>query len=230
MTASWDEGIRTMVPAIRILNLIRCCENAPEGDFVECGVWRGGCLAVMAKIANEGKLERKVYGYDSFEGLPEQSAKDNGHGSEYVGDCVASENDVWKTFDEWRVTKTNTTLFSGWFKDTLPKTVSRIDKISVLRIDGDWYESTKNCLEYFYDKVCEGGYIIIDDYNTWSGCKNAVDEFINERHLNVDLSFTDQNGEAWFKKHINRVRAGFSPALPTPPRLAGPHRAVHRKF
>ena len=84
-------GIRTMIPAVRISRLTQLCATVPDGCFVECGVWRGGCLAVLASIARTEGKGRRIYGFDSFEGLPEQTAQDKDHGSEFVGSCIATE-------------------------------------------------------------------------------------------------------------------------------------------
>ena len=87
----------------------------------------------------------------------------------------------------------------GWFENTVPVTRKQIQQIAVLRIDGDWYESTKCCLENLYDKVSSGGYVIVDDYQSCYGCRRAVDEFIQNRCLSPDIKF-DGRGGCYFKK------------------------------
>ena len=79
----------------------------------------------------------------------------------------------------------------GWFQDTVPKDVEEIEKIAILRLDGDLYASTKVCLEYLYDKVVPKGLIIIDDYGTYEGCKKAVDEFRKKKNINSFLHYSN---------------------------------------
>lgn len=193
-------GIRTMIPALRISNLTRLCLNAPQGSFVECGIWRGGCLAVMASLAAAEGKGRKVYGFDSFEGLPELTTEDEGHGEQFVGLCDATMHDVQETFRTWGVPMDDTTLVPGWFKDTVPEAAPDMGPIAVLRLDGDWYESTMTCLEHLYPKVVRGGTIIIDDYTTWKGCTKAVDEYRGLHNIDAKMVETDPIGEIWWTK------------------------------
>jgi hypothetical protein len=161
-----------------------------DGCFVECGVARGGTSAVMAMIAkNEGK-NRKMWMFDSYEGLPLQSDKDgiqkpirhqNRTASDLAqGYCLGTfqEVDHW-LFHHLELSRRNVFMIKGWFKDTLPQCKNKVGDIVVLRLDGDWYESTKTCLENLYDNVVKGGFIIIDDYHL-QGCKLAVDEYIEK--------------------------------------------------
>lgn len=90
-------------------------------------------------------------------------------------------------------------LVKGWFNDTLPIHKNDIGKIALLHLDCDWYESVKICLEELYDSVIEGGFIFIDDYGHWRGCKKAVDEFIKERDLKIELVKSDYTG-VYFQK------------------------------
>ncbi|HUP59862.1 MAG TPA: TylF/MycF/NovP-related O-methyltransferase [Thermoanaerobaculia bacterium] len=85
----------------------------------------------------------------------------------------------------------------GWFQDTLPSAKHEIGSIAVLRLDGDWYESTRVCLDNLYDLVAPGGYVIIDDYNYWEGCKRAVDEFLAARGLGVALVAVGDSAVWW---------------------------------
>ena len=87
--------------------------------------------------------------------------------------------------------KENIIYHQGWFQDTLPSDAGMIDKIAILRLDGDWYESIKVCLEYLYDKVQKGGIIVIDDYGYYDGCTKAVDEFLLKRKIKTFLSYSN---------------------------------------
>lgn len=183
-----------------------------EGCFVECGVARGGCSALMAIVANECRNGRKVWLFDSFEGLPEPTSedtyeepilhkpKDKSASLVSPGYCLGTYEEVEKLlFSKLHLSKNNVFMVKGWFQDTLPKHKDEIGGISLLRVDADWYESTKCCLENLYDNVIAGGYIIIDDYRSVVGSKKAVDEFLKDKKLNVKLSF-DNRGGCYFVK------------------------------
>ena len=181
--------------AVKVLDVIT---NNVEGSIVECGTYKGGCLAIMAKFAYP---ERKVWGFDTFDGIPRPSEKDGSCASArgHKGDLAATVEDVYDSLDTVSSPKDHVTLVKGLFQDTIKEKKSEIGKIAVLRLDGDWYDSTKVCLDEFYDQVSDGGWIIIDDYGHWPGCKLAVDEFIASRGLNVELIVTDYTERCWIK-------------------------------
>lgn len=182
-----------------------------KGAFVECGVWKGGCVAIMAYLADKVKSNRKIWLFDSFEGMPEATIFDGdkakrlsknqfGGRLEPVGTNVANIEDCKEIlFNCLHINKENIILKKGWFQDTLPKAKNEIGPIAILRIDADWYESTKCCLEDLFDNVIVGGYIIIDDYGYYPGCKKAVDEFVENKKLNVKIKEIDGIG-IFFKK------------------------------
>lgn len=182
-----------------------------EGAFAECGVWKGGCSAVMAFVAKKHNSNRKIWLFDSFEGLPEPTIEDGDIAKKYAGnkaegklktihECVGPLEDVKKVFfDVLNIKEDNVVIKKGWFQDTLPKERENIGSIAILRLDGDWYESTKVCLENLYDNVILGGYIIIDDYGHWEGAKKALDEFFITRNIKPDLIKIDYTG-IYFKK------------------------------
>jgi hypothetical protein len=94
------------------------------------------------------------------------------------GSCLGTVDDVSEViFDYFSIPKTRVRLVKGWFEDTLAPTKGEIEQIAVLRIDGDWYESTKTCLFALYELVSAGGYVIMDDYDTCYGAKRAAEEF-----------------------------------------------------
>lgn len=182
------------------------------GAIVECGVWRGGAAAVMGTVADRAKTNRKLWLFDSFEGMPAASKEDVGEDAKLlskgaisgtlssVGTNIASVDEVKALlFDNLGLKDDNITIVKGWFQDTLPLYRDRIGAIAILRIDGDWYESTKVCIESLYDNVVSAGYIIIDDYGFFPGCKKAVDDFLEHRRLKVQLIKTDYS-RVYFKK------------------------------
>lgn len=167
------------------LRLINRFKNV-QGHFAECGVWRGGMSAAAAELLGDG---RKYYLFDSFEGLPEvkeidgasASAWQSNKESEYYFDNCRAEIDFAQSAMKLTGMK-NYELVKGWFADTL-KNYSFDSQIAVLRLDGDWYESTMDCLKYLYAKVAPGGLIILDDYYTWDGCSRALHDFLSQGKL-----------------------------------------------
>ncbi len=209
----------TLVNYSRIKSLSRIAqtitENNIEGAFVECGVWRGGCAAVMTYISQKlnlraGKSMRQVYLFDSFQGLPHVTEHD-GVGAAIFSENklegkldpihknVASEEAVRNLFKDLAFDMSYVNIIKGWFQETLPEYKSKIGKIALLRLDGDWYESTKVCLDNLYANVISGGYIIIDDYYFWEGCKKATDEFLRNNNIMVRLKRTDFSGVYFVK-------------------------------
>jgi hypothetical protein len=188
---------RTVVSPVRLEHVYRVAGNPdlPAGAFVECGVGPGGCVAAMAYA---GGTKRKVWGFDSFEGMPPLTSEDEGDGQEWVGVKCSWRGleDAQQTVDHFRLS--NVTLVKGWFEDTLPPHRERIGQIAVLRLDNDWYKSTRFCLHQLYDQVVVGGCIIIDDYHTFLGCRKAVDEFRSERNISTPMVTTESNSEAWW--------------------------------
>lgn len=178
-----------------------------KGCFVECGVARGGCSALMAMVTNENKSGRKSWLFDSFEGLPEQTAedeyqepiidnpKDRSASLVAKGYCLGTFEEVEELlFSRMGFSRDNIYMVKGWFQDTLSQSKDKVGDIAILRVDADWYESTKCCLENFYGNVVSGGYVIIDDYGSVIGCKKATDEFIQNRKLDVKLGFDGRGG------------------------------------
>ena len=186
--------------------------NGVKGSFVEFGVWKGGISGAMAKVADSRGSKRIVWLFDSFEGLPEPTDKDGGVAQEYAEDkatgkfesikrCVGPLEDVQHLlFSVLRLQKENIKVEKGWFQETLPLVKTELGPIAILRLDADWYESTKYLLEELYDQVVSGGYIIIDDYGHWEGCKKAVDEFMEKRNIKTELIRIDYTGVYFQKK------------------------------
>lgn len=184
--------------------------NGIPGDMIELGVARGGCAALLGmQIATPKARGRKLWLFDSYEGLPEPGANDYVEESDATGDHVrplpagscfgALEEVRWLILDKCAIPKDRVAFVKGWFENTVPETKDRISSVSVLRMDGDWYESTRISLEAFYDKVSSGGIVIIDDYESCIGSKRAVDEFIAARRLPIELN-PDGRGGRWFSK------------------------------
>lgn len=178
-----------------------------EGAFVECGVAQGGCAALIAMVADDEGAGRRSWFFDSFEGLPDPTNLDfsKGKTGQHIrplprGSCLGTLEQVSQLlFDRFGLARDGITLVKGWFQDTLAINADSIGPIALLRVDGDWYESTKCCLDALYDQVSDGGQIIIDDYCSCYGAHKATDEFIHDRKLEVTLS-PDGRGGCSFKK------------------------------
>jgi O-methyltransferase len=196
----------TMVPPARLMNAYECMRlvemEGIEGDVAECGVWEGGCVGLMALASERLGGRRCFHLFDSFEGLPAPSIHDadvlGAKTSELVpiGACVAPREPAERLFyDVLRVDRDRVVFHQGWFQHTVPAAASAIRSLSVLRVDGDWYESTKVCLMGLYELVVEGGFVIVDDYGTFVGCRQAVDEFLEERGIDRrSVMSIDQEG------------------------------------
>ena len=186
-------------------------EHIP-GAVVECGVYLGGCAAVMTSVVQHSGVQRDIWLFDSFAGMPEATKEDEGESAEVlasgrmtgnllpVGTNIAPLEEVKDIFFKKLKLKDERVHFvKGWFQDTLPETKNTIGKIALLRVDGDWYASTKVCFEHLYDNVVNGGYVIVDDYGYFPGCRKAVDEFFQSRGLNIKLEWVDYS-RVYFRK------------------------------
>jgi O-methyltransferase len=183
--------------------------NEISGAFVECGVARGGCAALMATVGATEQPPRKMWLFDSFEGLPSPTDEDYSDTEASTGkhirplvrgSCLGTKPEVeCLLFSKFDFQRDSISLVQGWFQDTLPAFKNKIGPIALLRIDGDWYESTKCCLENLYDSVTPGGTVIIDDYGVCFGCKKAVHEFLRQRNLRPRL-IPDRRGGVRFSK------------------------------
>jgi O-methyltransferase len=202
----------TLVSKERLENVFKQCRKYRNKgySFVECGVAKGGCLAMMKYASGNNK----IFGFDSFEGMPDITEEDI---DSYNKSCPKSwvgvplctgVNDVHNTFEKLNINMNNVTLVKGYFKDTLniSKNIEEIGDIGVLRLDGDWYESTMICLERLYDKVVIGGTIIIDDYGYFIGAKRATDEFRLKNNITSPLIQTDDTEHYWIKSESKDIK------------------------
>ncbi|MCM2279085.1 MAG: TylF/MycF family methyltransferase [Oligoflexia bacterium] len=180
------------------------------GDLVECGVWRGGVAALICD--SPAGRKRTTWLFDSFEGMPEGTAEDScGHSSALargrlggklapVGTNVATPEFLVTLLRRFRADLSRVRVFKGWFQETLPVAVPEMGPIALLRIDGDFYASTKVCLEQLYPKVAPGGCVIIDDYNTFEGCRKAVQEYFGGK--TPELHEISQEQGVWFVRTL----------------------------
>jgi len=168
------------------------------GDIVECGSARGGSAALMALTLRRLNVRRKLWLFDTFEGLPAPTAQDPDFelADLFTGTCVGTLDEVRGLFQALKVAD-DVAFVKGLFQETLP--ITPISDIAVLHIDGDWYESVKACLDALYDKVVPGGVIQFDDYGYWAGARKAVDEFLGARAIVAPLQHLDYSGRFLIK-------------------------------
>jgi hypothetical protein len=198
-------GAETMVTVSRLDSLDQAIATVLTediaGDLIETGVWRGGVAIFMrAALEARGDTERVVWVADSFEGLPQPDRAAFPEDAAVwmaAGWLVASRADVEENFRRYGLLDERVRFLQGWFRDTLPD--APIERLSILRLDGDFYESTFVALESLYDKVSPGGFILVDDYLSWANCRLAVDDFRSDRGITEPLTFTDGH-EAWWRK------------------------------
>ncbi|MEO8680299.1 MAG: TylF/MycF/NovP-related O-methyltransferase [Vicinamibacterales bacterium] len=182
-------------------------ERGIQGSLVECGVAQGGSAALMALVEQIAAHPRVLWLFDSFEGLPDPTADDfvDGATGTHIrplprGSCLGTVEQVSELlFAELGLPRDRIRLVKGWFQDTLVANRESVGPIALLRIDGDWYESVKSCLDILYDSVVPNGVVIIDDYTSCYGAQKAVDEFIANRRLVVTL-IPDGRGGCHFTK------------------------------
>jgi hypothetical protein len=189
-----------------LLSLHKRCEraiyNKVAGAFVECGVARGSSATILANLAQE--YGRPLWLFDSFEGLPPAGAVDRELHHErnldkYTGGCRGDYREVLDFLSK-NFPRADLHVVKGWFDETLPREASEVGKIAVLHADGDWYESTRTILAAFAPLVEYNGYIILDDYGHWRGCKRATDEHLEQFDPKPTLGFAGAS-QAWFRKN-----------------------------
>jgi O-methyltransferase len=202
----WPSVAHTMIGEKRLANVRELAENVIgtgiPGDFIETGVWRGGACILMRGVLDAwGDTERNVWLADSFEGLPppdvDKYPADIGDKFYTYPELSVSLEQVKTNFEKYGLLDERVKFLKGWFKDTLH--TAPIEKLAILRLDGDMYESTMDALAALYDKVSDGGYIIVDDYHVVEGCKKAIHDFLSSRNLAPQLIEIDGVGVYWKK-------------------------------
>lgn len=202
----WPIDADSMIGYKRLTNIQDCVtdvlHNKIEGDLIETGVWRGGAVIFMRAILKAYNCtNRIVWAADSFDGLPMPNE------NKYVAD----KEDKHYTYDELKVSletvKENfkkydlldeqVQFLKGWFKDTLPN--APINKLAIIRLDGDMYESTMDGLSNLYPKLSKGGFIIIDDWGAVEGCKLAVMDYRRQNNISEEIIPIDMDGVFWKK-------------------------------
>jgi len=187
-------------------------ENQIEGDLVECGVWKGGSMIAVANMLLAlGDRSRNLHLYDTYEGMTEPTERDVEFTGKTAGALLALSDktdpeSVWASTPldgvkqgvlgtGYEPSKVN--FVKGRVEDTIPRQAP--DHIALLRLDTDWYESTRHELVHLFPRLVPGGVLIIDDYGHWLGARRAVDEYIVEHRLPLMLHRIDFSGRCAIK-------------------------------
>jgi O-methyltransferase len=203
----WPASAASMIGARRMLQLQQAVEQViahdVPGDLIETGVWRGGaCILMRAVLAAYGVTERKVWVADSFEGLPPPDAarypSDAGAPFHLFDQLAVPLETVRDHFARYQLLDDQVVFLKGWFRDTLK--TAPIERLAVLRLDGDLYESTWDALVALYDKVSPGGIVIVDDYGIIAPCREAVTNFRRIRGITETIHRIDDSGVQWQRR------------------------------
>lgn len=200
----WIPDGDTMIGLHRLDNIHQCLrtviEDGVPGDFIETGVWRGGaCIFARACLQAYGDTERTVWLADSFQGLPPPTPHkypaDLGDLHSTHPQLAVSRADVEENFRRYGLLDDRVKFLEGWFKDTLAG--APIEKIAVMRLDGDMYESTMDALVGLYDRLSVGGFAIIDDYSWHKPCAMAVEDFRTKHGITEAVIPVDRSAVYW---------------------------------
>ncbi len=196
----------TLVPIERCFTLYQSVnyilKNNIAGDFVECGVWKGGSCMLIALILKDAAVtDRKIYMYDTFQGMTEPGVMDGeeekkqwkeGRVSDSLNNmCYSPLEEVTQNMKLTGFENNQLILITGKVEETIPGNIPQ--SISLLRLDTDWYESTKHELQHLYPLLSKHGILIVDDYGAWQGAQKAVDEFF-QNVSNTFISRIDYTG------------------------------------
>ncbi|MFG2196496.1 TylF/MycF/NovP-related O-methyltransferase [Streptomyces sp. NPDC048639] len=216
LPADYDDETREIIGAVRpytmtsperLNALILACRYVARhripGSLVECGVWRGGSMQAAARsLIAAGDTDRDLYLFDTFEGMPPPTEKDRRRDGEMASDllarrgkdapiwAIATLDDVQQGFEQVPYPKDRVHYVQGKVEDTVPANAP--EQIAILRLDTDWYASTRHELTHLYPRLVSGGVLLIDDYGWWQGSREAVDEFLEETGARLLLLRMDE--------------------------------------
>ena len=203
----WPTEAETMIGMRRLTSLQQCVETViaerVPGDLVECGVWRGGaCILMRAVLAAYGDKTRSVWLCDSFAGVPPPDPENYAIDKwsqlfRFAPVLAVSQEQVKANFERYGLLDDQVRFVPGWFKDTLHD--APIESISVLRLDGDLYESTIEALDGLYPRLSPRGFCIIDDYNL-AACRQAVTDYRETHGISAEIVDIDGSGVFWRKQ------------------------------
>ena len=199
----WPQYAHTMIGVQRVRNLRvaveRVLQDGVPGDLLETGVWRGGaCILMRGILAAYGVADRKVWVCDSFQGLPPPNTElypaDAGDKTHAFPELRISIAEVRHNFSKYGLLDDQVVFVEGWFRDTLQHVAT--EKLAVLRLDGDMYESTMDALNGLYHKLSPGGFLIVDDY-VLPACRKATEDFRSQHEIVEPIEIIDGVGAFW---------------------------------
>lgn len=190
----------TMIGRKRLDNVQYCLEqilaNGVPGDLAETGVWRGGTIIFMrALLAVHGTTDRLVWAADSFEGMPKPVSPSDGYDLHSLDYLRVSLEEVKDNIARFGLLDGQVRFLPGWFAETLPQ--APIERLALLRVDGDLYSSTMDALRGLYHKVSPGGYVIVDDFHSWEACRRAVTDFCAASRIEPRVQEIDGSAVYW---------------------------------
>lgn len=200
----WPAMAHTMIGWARLENLQHCIEDilarGVPGDLIETGVWRGGAIIFMrAALKAYEVTDRCVWGADSFRGLPPPDAAqypaDEGDITHTCAELAVTLDEVRANFEKYGLLDEQCRFLPGWFRDTLPAVPA--ERLALIRLDGDMYESTYVALAHLYPKLSRGGYLIVDDYGALPSCRQAVHDFREAHGIREEMIPIDWTGIYW---------------------------------
>jgi hypothetical protein len=200
----WPAMAHTMIGWARLENLQHCIEDilarGVPGDLIETGVWRGGAIIFMRAMLKAYEVtDRCVWGADSFRGLPPPDAAqypaDEGDICHTCPELAITLDEVRSNFEKYGLLDEQCRFLPGWFRDTLPTV--RAERLALIRLDGDMYESTYVALANLYPKLSRGGYLIVDDYGALPACRQAVHDFRDAQGIREEIIPIDWTGVFW---------------------------------
>lgn len=205
----WPPDAETMIGLLRLSQLEASVKTVVSegipGDFIETGVWRGGaCIFMRGALAALGDPVRRVFVADSFNGLPPPDITlypaDAGDRHHTKRELAIPEETVRENFRRYGLLDDRVLFLKGWFKETLPK--APIERLAILRLDGDMYGSTMDAIRPLYPKVSPGGFVIVDDYGAVPACRQAIHDYRDEHGITDPIVPIDGIGVYWRKTQV----------------------------
>lgn len=202
---AWPLRAHSMIGPKRLSHLRYLVEttikDGTPGDYIETGVWRGGaCIMMRAVLAAHQVNDRRVFCADSFEGLPKPDAKyrQDRHDRLFrFSELAISEDEVRRNFSAYNLLDDQVVFLKGFFRDTLPTLNGH--RFSLIRLDGDMYESTMDALTHLYDRLSQNGFVIVDDYGALKCCAEAVHDFLGMKGFSPQIHRIDDSAVWWQK-------------------------------
>lgn len=207
-TMTSPERLFALIEAVRYV-----VKNNIPGSFVECGVWKGGSMMAIAETLSQLKVtDRQLYLYDTFAGMPPPTEEDKTYSEQTAESLLKKEADVKEESVVWAYSNlsevkanigqitypsANIHFIEGDVLQTIP--ANDPGQIALLRLDTDWYESTRHEMIHFYPQLVSSGVLIIDDYGFWKGSRKAVDEYLENNRINLLLNRIDDTGRSAIK-------------------------------